>query len=481
MPPTGSVNPAAELIDRYYSDPGGFSRDLLQIELDADQLSIANDIANGERRITVRSGHGVGKTTTLAVIAVWFAVTRFPQKTVCTAPTSKQLFGALAADMKAYFKRLPPEIASLFEIKTDKIELIAAPEESYISFATSRPETPEALAGVHSAHVLLITDEASGIPDAVFEAASGSMSGHNATTILTGNPVRISGLFFDTHRKVGLLETWRRYHISCEGHPRVTKDFLEDMARRYGRDSNAYRVRVLGEFPKREDDAIIPFELIELAYTRDVQPIKVKPIWGLDCARFGSDASALAKRKGNVLLEKVRVWQGINLMSLVGRVKWQWDTTPVDERPSVINVDVIGMGAGVVDRLVELGLPAQGINVSESPSLRDEYEKLRDELWFMGRDWFEKRDCSLGQGDAADKDLGDELKVPTYDFQSTGKKKAESKKQMKKRGYKSPNRADAFLLTLASEAVSASGNGRGGLSDWDKPLRRTIKGIECVV
>lgn len=447
-----------------------FVQEVLGGDPDDKQKQILRAVASGKRRISVRSGHGVGKTTTFAWAGIWHIATRYPQKTVCTAPTSTQLFDALASELKGWMKKLPPELLALFDIKTETITLVSAPDESYIAFRTSRPETPEAMAGVHSAgFVLLIGDEASGIPDKVFEAGSGSMSGLNAVTLLGGNPVRSSGLFFDTFHK--LRDLWVTFHISCVGHPRVSPDYVSDMARRYGVESNAYGVRVLGNFPAADDDTVIPFALMEAALTRDVQPTRVRPIWGVDCARFGRDTSALARRQGNCLLSKVEEWGGLDTMQLVGRVKSRWDDTAVSDRPSQINIDVIGIGAGVTDRLIELKLPAYGVNVSESPSLGEKYENLRAELWFKGLAWFEKRDCNIMNDEA----LGAELVAPKYDFTSSGKLLVESKKKMKGRGLPSPNKADAFLLTLASEAVSASGGSTH--KGWSEAIHRVIKGM----
>jgi hypothetical protein len=145
----------------------------------------------------------------------------------------------------------------------------------------------------------------------------------------------------------------------------------------------------------------------------------------------------------------------------------------IDNKPSEILVDSIGIGAGVLDRLIELGLPARGINVSESPSLfTDRYLNMRAELWFTGKDWFQAKDCNLN-GDEA---LGAELVGPRFKYTSSGKIQVESKDDMKKRGVKSPNRADAFLLTLASKSVSAVGGSKNAVS-WTQPLKRRIAGI----
>jgi phage terminase large subunit len=401
-------------------------------------------------------------------------VCRFPQKTVCTAPTSKQLFDALYAETVTWLKRLKPGVRDLFEIKSESIELIAAPEESFVSFRTSSADKPEALAGVHSqGYVLLVCDEASGIPDVIFESAAGSMSGFNATTILTGNPVRRTGFFYDVFNNGDLAPMWVRSHVSCVGHPNVDQDFIRDIAARYGESSNAYRVRVLGEFSLVEDDVVIPWELIDPALARDVKPLMVRPIWGLDVARQGRDANALAKRQGNVLTDKTKEWHSHDTMITVGKVKSEWDGTLPSQRPSEINVDVIGIGAGVVDRLRELGLPARGVNVSESASMQDRFRNLRSELWWKGREWFEKKDCCIG----GDEDLAKELSRPTFEYTSNGKILVEPKKMTMKRTSKpSPNKADAFLLTLASENITASGGDQMPTS-WKNPLQRLIKGI----
>ena len=134
--------------------------------------------------------------------AIWHVLMRVPSKTVVTAPTSSQLFDACFAEMKNVAKRLKPPFDKLLEIKSDRIELKSQPESTFISCRTSRAEQPEALAGVHS-NVLLIADEASGVPSAS-SAASGSMSGHSATTVLTGN-CRKRGSFTTSNR---LRDDW---------------------------------------------------------------------------------------------------------------------------------------------------------------------------------------------------------------------------------------------------------------------------------
>ena len=267
---TAAQNPFVKLMMRYRDDPVSFAREVIDIEPDEWQVELLDAIAAPAiRRVSVRSGHGVGKSTGVAMAAIWHVLMRYPSKTVVTAPTSSQLFDACFAEMKKVAKALKPPFNDLLDIKSDRIELRSSPESTFISCRTSRSETPEALAGVHSENVLLLADEASGIPEAVFEAASGSMSGEHATTVLTGNPTRNTGFFYDTHTR--LKDDWYTMHVSCVDSPRVADDFVDDMKRRYGEDSPAFHVRVLGNFPPSEEDTVIPVATIEHAMANTIK------------------------------------------------------------------------------------------------------------------------------------------------------------------------------------------------------------------
>ena len=422
-------NPFLKLMKRYRSDPVLFSREVIGISPDEWQCELLRAVADPEiRRVSCRSGHGVGKSTAVALAAVWHVLMRVPSKTVVTAPTSAQLFDACFAEMKNIAKRLKPPFDDLLEIKSDRIELKSQPETTFISCRTSRQEQPEALAGVHADSVLLLADEASGISPNIFEAASGSMSGHNATTVLTGNPTRNTGFFYDTHNR--LKDDWYTMHVSCVDSPRVADDFVEDMKKRYSEDSPAYHVRVLGNFPPSEEDTVIPVALIDQAMNNDIKVHEDTPaIWGLDVARQGSDSSVLAKRQGPIV-HPLTVWRNLDLMQLTGAVKAEYDAidNPA-KRPVEIIVDSNGFGAGVLDRLRELDLPARGLNVSERALQKETYLNLRAELWFKIKSWLEGMDVKLPRDDA----LWAELAAPRYHFTSSGKLQVESKEAMKKK------------------------------------------------
>jgi hypothetical protein len=261
------------IIETYRDRPIAFVEDLLirnypGFVIEPWQKRFLKAVARGERRISVRAGHGVGKSAACSWALIWFMFTRFPMKSVLTAPTQQQLFDALFAEVKRWINELPQFMRDQVEVYSDRIELKASPENSFMSARTSSAERPEAMAGVHSEHVLLVCDEASAIPEPVFEAAAGSMSGFTATTILISNPTRNTGLFHKTHHQ--LSQQWFRLHVSCLDSKLVSPDFIKQIIDTYGETSSAYNVRVLGEFALAEDDVLIPAELVDAAMGRDV-------------------------------------------------------------------------------------------------------------------------------------------------------------------------------------------------------------------
>lgn len=465
MADTDAASTFDDFITLYRSNPVGFVRDVLGQSPTAWQEDALRKVAAGRRRISIRAGHGVGKSTVCAWAVVWFMCTRFPQKTVMTAPTAGQLFDALFSELKAQVNRLPPVLRDSFDVFSDRIALKGAPESSFASARTSSSDRPEALAGIHSEHVLLIIDEASAVPEAVYEAAAGSMSGHSACTILIGNPTRNSGMFYKTHHE--LASDWDTMHVSCVDNTLVAADFVDQIRATYGEESNAYRIRVLGEFAVADDDTLISAEIVDSAMTRDVSGTEHDVmVYGVDVARFGSDRSALCKRRGNVVIE-VKSWGGLDLMQLVGAIVNEANI----DRPDEICVDTIGLGSGVADRLREMGYNVRDVNVAETSAMNPNANRLRDELWLSVRDWLSTRGVKIPN----DASLRHELVAPRYTFTSTGKIVVESKDLMRKRGMRSPDLADALCLTFAGTAALVGGRASSWLKG--KPLRRNLAGV----
>ena len=447
---------ATETLLKLHNDPVLFVEAILKATPQKWQREALIGIRDNDK-VAIKSGHGVGKTAFQSWLVLWWMLTHYPCKIAVTGNTQHQLQDVLWTEVDKWYRKLPDGFKSQLEIKSDKISLAGA-KDSFCSLRVSRREQPEALQGFHSENMLFICEEASGIPDIIFEVAEGSLSTENAKVVMCGNPTRSDGYFYEAFHS--MRDRWFNMTVSCEDGEYVSEKFLEDMKSKYGEESNIYKVRVLGEFPTQSDDVLLPLHLVESACTRDTESSPTTPvIWGLDVARYGNDRSALAKRRGQELLEPVKTWSGKDLMELAGIILTEYEAVRYNDRPTAIYIDAIGIGAGLADRLKELDLPAYSVAVSESASLKDKFTRLRDELFWNCREWFEGRDVKIPQDD----NLIQEITGIRYKYLSTGKLKIESKDEMKRRGQRSPDVADAFVLTFADNGAIAS----GVLSRWN--------------
>ena len=432
-------------------------------------------------RMSVASGRGIGKSALVAWLILWMLSTRLGATIIVTANTEQQLRSRTWAELG---KWMTLSINSHWFMKTattikpapwfqEALERDLKIDTGYY-YAQAQlwsEENPDAFAGIHSSYgVCLIMDEASGIPSPIYSVSEGFFTEptRDRYWFTFSNPRRNTGPFYDSfHSKKSFWKTLQIDSRTVEG---TDQQLFQKMIEQYGEDSTVSRVEVMGEFPSSEDDTVIPMGLIRAAIDRDVSLTASAPvIWGLDVARFGGDNSALCVRQGNTVFE-ITSFSSMDLMQLCGVIKNRYDEATVLDRPQEILVDVIGIGAGVVDRLREQNLPVRGVNVSESSSAKKNYLNLRAELWFAIKDWLAQRDCRL----PIDDELASELAAPLYKYTSTGKIKIESKDEMRKRGIKSPDKADALALTMASSAASFSGSESYFGYNFKKPLKSRI-------
>lgn len=423
-----------EIVLHWNKNPVSFVEQVFNAKPEPWQCEALNAVVTNER-IAIRSGKGVGKSTLLAWLILWFLATRHDVKIPCTATSAHQLYDVLWLECKKWIDAIDPSLSSLLSYRwtNDRIEIAG----NFAVARTSRKEQPEALQGFHSENLLLLVDEASGVPEEVFKAAEGAMSTHGSRTVLTGNPTRTDGYFYDVFHKD--RERWFTMRVRCHDSTRVTQDYIDAMLKKYGENASEYRVGVLGEFPTGNIDSVIPRSLIEQAVGVTFVD-KSQPIWGVDVARSSNgDRTVLACRRMRSL-EWMDEWRSEDLMHSAGKVADKYYSLPVDERPFKIVVDVIGYGAGVYDRLRELQLPVVACNVGGKKGCRPGYVRVRDDLWFRGREWFETGQVSIPYDD----DLMTELSAVGYKLTSEMKRYIDDKKAA---GW-SPDRADAFLLTF---------------------------------
>lgn len=403
-------------------------------------------------------------------LALHFLLFRDDVKIIVTSPSFKQMTDGLMPEVQKWIQRCPSWLSRQVEITSDRMTRVPNTKSNFISFRTARKENPEALAGVHATNVLLIVDEASGVDEIIYETGQGILSTTGAIAVLIGNPTRPYGFFYKT--QTTLSDLWWCRAISCLDSTRVDAAYIESQKRTYGVDSREYRVRVLGEFPDSGADSVIPRAFVQSALDRDVVSLaglgkKASGIvWGLDPGR-GGDPTGFVERSANVVTEALELKYD-NLMLTSGWVKSRWDATVPRLRPDHIYVDSIGLGAGVADRLLELGLPVIHVNVSESAAMSDRFVRLRGELWYTARAWFEKKDVRIESGILLHNQLIEELSTVEQHFASNGKVDIESKKVMKARGVPSPNLADALVMTFAHQgAVGIGSYDAGGWGSFD--------------
>jgi len=448
-----------DFLDKYENDPVAFAEEVLGIELMEHQKRVLRAIGQKKRRIALKSGHRVGKTMLLSIISIWHLVTKYPQKTIVTAPTSGQLFNALYPEIRTLGRKLPPFIYDLFDWLSEKITLKADPDGSFLSARTASPENGEAFQGIHSENVLFIWDEASGIDERLFNAARGSMAAPNAYQLLAGNPVKLNNTF---HRAFTVnADLFEKFTISSIGLKTVDPDFIKEVADTFGPDSNEYRVRVLGEFPDTEDESYISNSSVRDARVRNVMvPPMSAVVYGVDPARQGDDRTVITRRRGLFVLEDQKTLMKKNTMQVVGEIQmmaledqnrlvaeFKAAGLPLHSLPMVpaaIVVDVIGIGAGVVDRLLELGYNVIAVNVAETATSEPLCHRERDALWKRFKAFLDAGKCRIPDDDQ----LAQELTGAHYEYDSSAVLKIETKKLMKKRIGRSPDKADSAMLTL---------------------------------
>ncbi len=432
-------NSEAKTVPRHPPDhPVRFAKEQLGLVPTQQQEEFLDALASPGARVAVRSGHGTGKSTALAVAALWFASSRKDALVPCTAPTAHQLQDVLWREMRRLIGGMAEDLKSRFQVTSDRIQV--KDNGGLIVGRTARPENPDALQGFHAPEILFIIDEAAGVADAVFEVARGALSTPSARVALTGNPTRLSGYF---HAAFHLArDNWTRLAFSCQESPLVAPEYARDIAREYGEDSDMYRVRVLGEFPKSGVYNLISLEQVEKAMERKAPAgyREVAPcIFGVDPAWLGTDRSAIVMRRGLSarVLAVVRGADTVRLAELVA-------ARAVEQEPDAIFIDQTGVGAGVLDQLKRTRHPVVGVAFSQSPMEPDRFLNRRAEMWWKVREWLEQEPFLQ-----ANPDLRDDLVAPEYFLTATGKIQIESKDSMRQRGMASPDLGDALALTFA--------------------------------
>lgn len=456
-------------VERYFDDPAGFARDCIDWGEDGGLTHYQEDILRllvEHKRVCARGPHGLGKSTTAAITVLWFAVTRDAAgadwKAVTTAGAWRQLINYLWPEIRKWANKLKWENIRNEPFHNSELLNLALRLTHGNAFAAAA-SNPALIEGAHADELLFVYDESKAIDAATFDACEGAFSGTgNCYAVAMSTPGPPQGRFYDIQSRKPGLEDWAVKHVTLEDAMkagRISPEWAEQRRIQWGEQSALYQNRVLGEFYAGEEDSVVPLSWAEAAVERwhawnDAgQPDSGGPkTVGVDVARSGTDKTALAIRDGDVVKE-VRTFAIADTMATTGRVAGILENEP--DRTAI--VDVIGIGAGVLDRLREQGFRAQAFNAANTSRGRDKtgemgFTNLRAESWYRVR---ELLDPSAGSKIALPPDdqlLADLTTPRAAELMSGGKLKIESKDDIRKRIGRSTDRADAVIMALFTEA-----------------------------
>lgn len=398
------------------------------------------------KRIAVKSGHGIGKSTTLAWIILWFLFTHPDAQIPCTAPTENQMYDVLWKEISKWLKLMPQEIQEMYEWSNTYIRIRERPETWFARAKTARKEAPEALAGVHGDWVLFVIDEASGVPEEIFNTAEGALTNKDILVIMISNPTRLIGYFYEAFHKDG--KNWQQLSFSSIESPVVDNEFVSRISEKHGANSDEYKIRVLGEFPSEEgiDEKgfVNLFTSDEIKFTQEKGFVQTR--MGIDPSGEGQDETAWAVRdefKGGIVgTERTSNPKSIAEKTLTLMEKY-------GSQAKNVTVDNFGVGANVAQEiaLTPFAYKVNGLNVGEKS--KDElYLNVRAEAYYAIKSWFRKGGSLLD--DESGRKLKEELLTVKFKRNLQGKIQIMSKDEMRKQGIASPNKADAFMLTFTN-------------------------------
>lgn len=397
----------------------------------------------------IASGHGIGKSADVGMILCWAMSTCADTRCTITAGTDTQLRTKTAPEVAKWFRMCIT--SHWFTITATAIySNDPAHEKSWrADFIPWNEKNPEAFAGLHNQgrRIVVIVDEASQVAEIIFDVIEGALTDADTEILvaLRGNPTRNTGRFRECFGRY--RHRWTTKQIDSRTVSFTNKAQIQQWVDDYGEDSDFVRVRVRGVFPRAGSLQFISGDAVNAAMGRHPQSFMNEPlIMGVDVARFGDDQSVIAFRRGrDACSVPWKRYRGIDTMTLAAEVARLADY----EKADAIFIDGVGVGAGVVDRLRQMGRYVFEVNAGGKPtngfilSTQVKVKNKRAEMWAAMRDWLETSAIP------DDPELEADLTGIEYGYDASDQIQLERKEDMKKRGLASPDTADALALTFA--------------------------------
>ena len=491
MTAVAHIEGEAEKIRRgYIADPVRFSVDILGREpWDDGSGESQTDIlraAPSNLLMAVRSGHKVGKTGTIGILSLWAYACFHPSSVILTAPTHRQVQRVVWKEITKLYRGARHKLGGrLYESATAGLRHPAGNEVFGLS-----TDDPDRFSGFSGENVFYMVDEAPGVAEEIFDAINGNRAGGSSLWTF-GNPTQISGTFFEAFH--GQSDIWRTFHISSERVAAMnalakipglaTQQWVIERQRAWRPHEThpMYAIRVDGRFPPGGLQNVVKLSSWKKARARyDRMTSRYRSprelhfalmrkgyglTNGLDVARFGDDSNVLTSRRGPLLIslatmpsgdsEEVAGW-GVGQTRM--HVLPGEGTIPGTRKPRM-NVDAIGVGAGVYDfARKQSHVDVGALVTSERSDQPDEYHNLRSQLWFNMDRWLNEVGAVPDNNE-----LRVECLAPRYKFDVSGRLQVEQKLDTKKRLQRSPDRADSLMLSTYDGASYTVGQRRAGL------------------
>lgn len=412
-------------------------------------------------RMATASGHGIGKSALTAWVILWIMSTRPYAKGIVTANTSEQLRTKTWAELGKWRSRCI--VGHWFEYNSGRGSMSmyhkSWPESWRVDAQTCREENSEAFAGLHAANStpFYLFDEASAVPDKIWEVAEGGLTDGEPMFHCFGNPTRNNGRFSECFGRN--KHRWVRRQIDSRTAKMTNKALIETWRHDWGEDSDFFRVRVLGKFPRAGDTQFMPSDVVNLAMKRgpgrymENDPL----ICGFDVARGGADNCRIVFRRGKDAKSetsyRIPGEKSRDSMKVVSKLVMVLDR----HKPDVIFVDETGIGGPILDRLRQLGYNAIGVGFGWTADDEKKYANKTAEMGFRMRQWLME-----GGSIPDDPELEDELTKRDFWHDAKDRLVLQPKELMKKELGFSPDWADALYLTFA-QAVPERAQPRGDL------------------
>jgi hypothetical protein len=413
-----------------------------------------NESVVKNRYTAVQSAHDTGKSFDMSRLMAWWIDTKPDPFVVTTAPTWKQVNSILWREARKAHRKgsLPGRINLDAEWFTDNNELVG--------FGRKPADYDQAaFQGIHALNVLVIIDEGSGVPKSIFDAVDSLATNRRARVVVIGNPDDPSSHFSEVCKPGS---GWNVIRVSAFDTPAytgeevpeylydylVSREWVEERKKRWGKTSPLYVAKVLGLFPDITDDTLLTPKLIREAQERDLAGIRARGRLGVDAARFGDDEFAIYRSIGGVVrhMHTTHKLDNYDGAQLIARVLQPY------KGKLTARIDTVGVGSGVYDIAKRiLKLPVVEYMASWKPNDREHYYNKRSEDYWNVRLMAERGELDLPE-QGEDDDLISQLGSIKWKILN-GKIAIETKEEMKERGMPSPNRADAAVMALAASSI----------------------------